>query len=486
MPTPQEKLDAMLDAYQAAHKTSTTDPGKQLRELIETTPGLKDTFLDQIDKDRLKEFVPLTTPGALGTYDAYDKTMAVSIDQLNTAAGGDVQIANSLRFTLGHEINHAVTRDARLTEDKTLKDSIESIAASPSPHDYTATLKAYNDSARSREVGAEIAGFNVLAGYVRSKNPSATLKDMYDASPNDMAMYVDKDESKTPATYTPKAGLTLDSDLKMASTQANIDAMGEHFYKATGYPERKIGGALDRIATAEQDALRIARISDPGHVAPEIRVDLKTVGAETVPLPTGFTDTSSPRLQPPAQPGPSGGERSDPQHAAPQTGTPQPSFAPTIGLPAAKGTPADPNHPDRPENDLLEKIRGGVRGLDQQAGKPWDDQSERLSASLLALATEKKFSAQDDLKIAFNKPTATYAAGELIHVARVGNNASPDPAANRGHIATAEALSMPADQSYAKVATIQQTQAETAQLEQQQAPARGPDDPSKGAPKISL
>lgn len=142
MPTPQEKLDAMLDAYQATHKTSTTDPGAQLRALIETTPGLKATFLDQIDKGRLEKFVPLATPGALGTYNAYDRAMAVSVDQLNDAARGNVQTANSLRFTLGHEIDHAVTRDARLAEDRTLEASVRRIAAGPSPHDYTDTLKA--------------------------------------------------------------------------------------------------------------------------------------------------------------------------------------------------------------------------------------------------------------------------------------------------------------------------------------------------------
>jgi hypothetical protein len=339
MPTPQEKLDAMLNAYQTAHKTATTDPGKQLRELIETTPGLKATFLDQIDKGRLNSFVPLATPGALGTYNAYDKTMAVSIDQLNAAAGGNVQTANSLRFTLGHEIDHAVTRNARLAEDQTLKSDVSRIAAGPSPHDYTATLKAYNDSARSREVGAEIAGFNALAGYVRGKNPSATLKDMYDASPDDMKNYVNVDLSKTPATYTPKPGLTIGTDLKMASTQANIDGMGEYFYKNFGYPERKVGGALGLIAATEQDALRTARVADPSHPAPEIRVNLKEVGAEHATVPRGITDTS-PRLQPPASPG---ADRPDPRQDA-GSGTPTPSAQ-------------DPRNASHPDNAYFQLLR---------------------------------------------------------------------------------------------------------------------------------
>lgn len=337
MPTPQEKLDAMLDTYQATHKTATTDPGKQLRELIETTPGLKATFLDQIDKGHLEKFVPLATPGALGTYSAYDKAMAVSVDQLNDAARGNVQTANSLRFTLGHEIDHAVTRDARLAEDRTLETSVNRIAAGPSPHDYTATLKTYNESVRSREVGAEIAGFNALAGYVRDKNPAATLKDMYDASPNDMQMYVNVDLSKTPATYTPKPGLTLGPDLKMASTPDNVAGMGKYFYEATGYPERKVGGALNYIAGVEQEALRTARIADPSHAAPEIRVNLKTVGAETAPVPGGITDTS-PRLAPAVPSTSPGGDRSDPRME---------------GAPGA----TDPRTPGHPDNAYFQLLR---------------------------------------------------------------------------------------------------------------------------------
>lgn len=454
MPTPQEKLDAMLNAYQAAHKTSTTDPGKQLRELIDTTPGLKATFLDQIAKDRLDRFEPLSTAGALGTYNAYDKTMAVSVDQLNAAASGNIQTANSLRFTLGHEINHAVTRDARFAEDRALKDGVTRIAGGPSPHDYTAVLKAYNDSARTREVGAEIAGFNALAGYVRGKNPSATLKDMYDASPNDMQMYVNVDLSKTPAVYTPKAGLTLGSDLKMASTPANVDAMGTHFYKATGYPERKVGGALGFIAATEQHALSTARIADPAHPAPKINVNLKQVGAEGVPLPGGFDDTS-PRLQPPAQ------------------------VLPTAaGSPAANLAPAD--------HALLEKMRAGIGEIDRQIGKPWDDHSDRMSASALMLAAEKKFNAGDDIWVGLSQQRERHAAGEMLLVRRTGGNLSPDPHENRAEMSTAAALAQPAEQRYQQVDAIRQAQAEEP-LRQQEVLAMAASDPNKSvAPKTAM
>ena len=299
MPTPQERLDEMLGDYQRRFRTDRTDPGAELRTLIDTTPGLKTTLLQQIERGSLERFDNLGAPGALGTYDAYSKTMAVSIDQLNLAARGDVQTANSLRFTLAHEIDHAVTRDARLAEDTKLMGDVTAMTARPSPHDYTDILRTYNDSVRSREVHAEMAGFNALAAQVRAGNPHATLKDLYDASPADMQMYVNVDLSKVPATYAPKPGLTLGADLSMASTPENVAAMGRYFYEANGYPERKIGGALNYIEGQEQRALAAARVADPSHAAPEVRANLTGLGVPGLPHPPGITD-SSPRLAPPA------------------------------------------------------------------------------------------------------------------------------------------------------------------------------------------
>ncbi|MDR2208487.1 MAG: hypothetical protein LBE22_05890 [Azoarcus sp.] len=299
MPTPQEKLDAMLNDFQTANRTHTTDPGRQLRELIETTPGLKAAFLDQIDKGHLRQIVKLDTPNALGTYNAYTQTMEIPVGLLNKAANGGQQgeqAANLLRHILGHEINHAVTRDARLAEDQALRERVARIANGPPPHDYTATLKAYNESARSREVSAEIAGFNTLAEYVRNENPNATLKDLYLASRDSMKMYVDMGGSKAMPTYTLKPGLTLDNNLKMPSTQANRDAMGKYFYKANGYPKNKVGVALKYIVTLERNVLNAARAANPHHPAPKINVNLKEIDLQAVPLPGGFDDTN-PRLR---------------------------------------------------------------------------------------------------------------------------------------------------------------------------------------------
>ncbi len=312
MATPQETLDKMLKDFEAANKTTTTNPGKNLRDLIESTPQLKADILESIKKGNLDKFEAIRGTNPLGYYDADNKALAVSADQLNDA-GKKTQTANSIRFTLGHEIQHGVNRQDILDQDNKLRGEAKAIAKTPSPHDYTDELKAYNQTSRKIETTAEIAGFNTLASYATSKNPKATLKDLYDASPDDMRMYINADLTKSPPTYAAKPGLTIGADLKIASTPKNIEAMGKLFYDANGYPANEVGRAVGMIAKEETAALAAARKTDPKHAAPEIRVDLKTLGLSGMALPAGFTDSSRPRLQPEAG-GASAGQQ-DPRNA---------------------------------------------------------------------------------------------------------------------------------------------------------------------------
>lgn len=119
--------------------------------------------------------------------------------------------------------------------------------------------------------------------------------------------------------------------------------------------------------------------------------------------------------------------------------------------------PDDANHVD---HALHQKLREQVRSLDQQAGKSWDDISERLAASALLMARENGFNARDDLQLAFNRPTERHAGGETLHLTRLGAHASPDPAANRAHISTADAVAMPVDERLRQVEVVSQQQAQ--------------------------
>lgn len=132
---------------------------------------------------------------------------------------------------------------------------------------------------------------------------------------------------------------------------------------------------------------------------------------------------------------------------------------------------------------MLDQLRGQVRGLDQQANKGWDDRSERLAASALVMA--KQMGASDDLRLGLNKPTEKHGGGTLLHLTRGGSSASPDPAANRAVMPTAEALSVPAEERYSQVQAIGLGQAEAKQLAQQQELARM-NDPTQSGPKLSV
>src|SRR5690606_5688921 len=44
----------------------------------------------------------------------------------------------------------------------------------------------------------------------------------------------------------------------------------------------------------------------------------------------------------------------------------------------------DPTNPSHPDHAMYERIRSGVRAIDEANGKPYDEASERISRSLLA------------------------------------------------------------------------------------------------------
>jgi hypothetical protein len=98
-----------------------------------------------------------------------------------------------------------------------------------------------------------------------------------------------------------------------------------------------------------------------------------------------------------------------------------------------------------PDDPLFQNVRGAVERVEASIGKHWDDNSERLSASLYGVALQKGFAPTDELRVAFSSQTPTRQAGELVFLVRAGVNQSPDPFANRAHMATHDALSYSPD-----------------------------------------
>jgi len=431
-----DDLKKMVDEFEAAHAKE----GQALRKMLDNTPELKARVEQAIEQKQLSGFGAHPRDGS-GAYRPSTGEILLPMDVLRTAkmdAPRD-DSANTARIILGHEIGHAINKAAIDKSDAAFKDRIDEIAKSPSPHDYTAALKAHGAEERTRESKDEIAGINTLADYVRHSNPKATLKDLYNAS-TEMANYIDKNGEGAKATYKAKDGLTFGDDLKIdANAPKNVEAMGKLFYDARGYPQNYGARDLGMVAEAE-DA---AQLRDPKRAPPEVRADLKALGIDQakVPsawIPNGFRDTGA------------------------QPAAPEPRAAP----PAQRA--GEPAGADRA---LSERVRSGVAQAEQAIGKGWDDNSERMTASLTLLAKQSGFSERDQLSVGFNRPTATHPGGELAFVYRDGHTASPDPYANRAQMPTSEAIARPAQETYQQLQeqSLQQAQTQRTVQAQEQA-----------------
>ncbi|HIE5513199.1 TPA: XVIPCD domain-containing protein [Stenotrophomonas maltophilia] len=110
-------------------------------------------------------------------------------------------------------------------------------------------------------------------------------------------------------------------------------------------------------------------------------------------------------------------------------------------------------HLPQKDRELLESIRSKVAEVDQQHGRAYDDASERISASLLALAKEKGIERVD--YVALSQATADAGAGQRIFLIE-GDPANP--AHTRASMETATAAQAPVEQSFAKVGQLEQDQ----------------------------
>ncbi|UJB19236.1 MULTISPECIES: XVIPCD domain-containing protein [Lysobacter] len=452
----RHKLDAMLADFERQARTDTSNPGEIFRGVLNSTPGLRQQYERAVQDGHLIGIEAETDPRFNGSYDGDSRKMRLSVEQLNEAAPprtrDEIKEAVSfIRYTAGHEIDHALTREENERLAGRLRAQVAAIANGPSPHDFTGPVKEFNEGSREREARAEIAGFNTVAAQLKRDNPRATLADLYERD-GGASNYMESDgNGMEPANVRMKPGFHIKPDLQL-DTGKSLEAMAKTFYDDNkGYPARNIDWAFGEIYRQEA----IAQAARPGRAFPEIRINVEALGAE-VSLPPDFKDTSR---------------------------APQDKTAPPAERPAAPGADDSTNQ----DHKLLEKIRGSVRDLEQSMGKPWDDQSERMSASALSLAVGSKFGPGDDVKVALNRPTDQNAAGEVLFVYREGRGASPDPTANYAHMPVSQALSVPASERYEQAQGMRETQAvEQRQAQEMAQQAQRVDGQSQSGPRIQL
>jgi hypothetical protein len=186
-------------------------------------------------------------------------------------------------------------------------------------------------------------------------------------------------------------------------------------------------GALVTLSGKDDERMEIKSVTTPDEIA---QAHTRRATAQEVQPPGGVTPAA------PSRPAPAPGA-SVPHGTAP---------------PTQDKADADRRHSmaPRPEDaGLVEQLRSSVARLDEQHSKPWDHNSDRLLASAYRIAAEAGFKPGDKVDVALSEATETRAAGSTLFVVRSGPGAAVDPAANRLHMPTQEALAAAPEQQYA-------------------------------------
>lgn len=289
----RERLRGMFADFESGFREGKKNPGTVLRRIVTEMPKLEEHMLEAVGKGTLAGFRSSSRgQKTAGDYDPEDGCIYLRAAHLREAADS-TKHADGIRYTLAHEIQHALDKDAIVNQDAALRSGAERLIAGGSPRDYTALLQKYLEASVQIEVEAEIAGFNAFADHVKSRIPDATLHDLYEASPQNLRMYVDTNKSLG-VSYLPKEGLSIDEKLRIASTPENVSAMTRHFFDANDYRSDELGRALKILGEIEMQAPTSMHQPDPFAPRPAVHVDCGALGIDPGLLPDGFIDGRAP------------------------------------------------------------------------------------------------------------------------------------------------------------------------------------------------
>ncbi|WP_295967461.1 XVIPCD domain-containing protein [uncultured Xanthomonas sp.] len=454
----------------------TREQADNLRAIVNASPALVDQFNTAVERQYLKQIVPLTNPNAGGEYEPQTQSMRIPLARLTALPGGRLPAAGELTFVLGHELQHGFNAADTAQAREAFHDAVKHITRHQSePRDYTEPLNTLLSQHRRDEAGAEIAGWNAVVSRVKAVNPHPSLQDIYREQPGRMADFIEVKSGPRGLSYELKQNLSINSDLTLSSTPGNLEAMGQNYFDKlprspgglgalgnSDYPNYYAANAISFIAQAE----RASHPPQPGNDTPQIALNLSRLhlreslleengldlGRDRRPLP--YFDSST---QPPVA-GLLQHTADTHRHVSPvANGLPEPSTPPAQGAEGHRSD--DPSLPGHPDHALLEQIRAGMRRVDADLGKAYDHDSERLSRSLLAACKDNR----DMYPGAAGYSLAGNALERVDHVVlgKTGNliavqGALDDPAMKRAVVPVEQALATPVEQSDQKLALANQ------------------------------
>lgn len=439
----------------------TSDQVDNLRSVIAGSPVLAKQVDAAIAAGYLERFELLpATSNAGGTYETGTKSIKLPANSLSTPAAPDRFDAAEVAFVLGHEIQHGFN-DADVERAYVqFEADVEQVAGRTTSHDYTEAIGTLLAANRRDEASSNIAGWNALVSQVRANNPDATLRDLYEASTR--STDVIQSRPGPPITYAPHPELTLNADLTISPTAANIEGMARHYY------DQGVSTGLGHHGNSDYQnfygalAIGLASEFEAANPAPDgvsrMEVNMKKLGLDERLL---------------EQNGLNLGEGSPPRQPYFDTST-SPStlryfdhtegthtHVPITAQHATEGDGVPTPLAEGRDRSLHEQIRGKVAELDAANGRSFDASSERLSASLLVLARENGLDRVDH--VVLSRQTEGAGAAQNIFVVK---GPLDDPASLRASSPTAEAAQRPVQDSLDTLAVVNQRQADQATQEQ--------------------
>ena len=466
MATLSEATERLLGEF--AGKTGVTaDQVNNLRAVISHSPVLAAQVDAAISAGHLQHF-ELQPAGehAGGTYHGDTKTIELPSAGLSTPAGNGRLDTAELTFVLGHEIQHGFNHQATSDAYEAFEDDLERVVAGRTGHDYTPAIATVLAANRRDEATANIEGWNALVSQIRTEDPNATLKELYDASPRakDFVRMV----PGPPASYAAHTDLTLNADLSMTATPANIEGMARHYFDQGVSAKLGHHGNSDYQnlygAYAVARACQYEAANPPPDGISRMEINMQRLG-----LQEGLLEQNGLYLgegTPPRQPyfdtssAPSTlhyFDHTEGSHVHVPIAARSSANAVIPAVP--RDQDASPLAPDA-DRDLHEQIRNKVAGLDAANGRSFDQHSERLSASLLVLARENGLDRVDH--VVLSRQTADAAGAQNVFVVK---GALDDPASVRASMATTEAAQRPVRDSLDSLALVNQRQVEAASQE---------------------
>ncbi|SMR80722.1 MULTISPECIES: XVIPCD domain-containing protein [Stenotrophomonas] len=461
MPTLSADTERLLTEF-AGEPDVTTDQVDNLRKAIANSPALATQVDAAIAAGHLQHFELLPADSNVGgEYDGGTKAIRLPASSLSTPAAPDRHNAAELTFIMGHEIQHGFNDAATERAYKQFESDIADVAARDSTHDYTQAIGSMLAANRRDEASANIEGWNALVGMVKTANPDATLEDVYEASTR--AKEFVRVQPGPPMTYAAHPDLTLNADLSMTATAANIEGMGKHYYDEGVSSGLGPNGNSDYQNFYGAYAIGRACEEEARNPAPDgisrMSVNMAQLGLQESLLEQNGLSLGEGSL--PRQPYFDTSTSPSTLHYFDHTeGTYAhiPITAPATATPSAEAQVALAGGNDRALHD---QIRGKVAELDAANGRSFDASSERLSASLLVLARENGLDRVDH--VVLSRQAGDVAAAQNVFVVK---GALDDPASLRASAATAEAAQRPVQESLDSLAIVNQRQADHASQEQ--------------------